>query len=60
MLFAAGFSHKTAVVELREQLAVKHSELADRGSRLKLHDDLDKMLFFQLAITSKLTAGAAA
>jgi glutamyl-tRNA reductase len=43
MLFAVGFSHKTAVVELREQLAVKHSELADRGSTLKLHDDLDKM-----------------
>ena len=42
-LFAAGLSHKTAVVELREQLALKHSELADRASTLRLHDDLDKM-----------------
>ena len=28
-LFAAGISHKTAPVELREQLAVKHSEVVD-------------------------------
>ena len=39
----AGFSHKTAAVELREQLAMKHSELTDPASRLKLRDDLDKM-----------------
>jgi glutamyl-tRNA reductase len=43
MLFAAGLSHKTAVVEVCEQLAMKHSQLADRTSTLKLHDDLEKM-----------------
>jgi glutamyl-tRNA reductase len=43
MLFAPGFSHKTTLVELREQLDAKCSELADRANSLKLHDDLDKM-----------------
>ena len=34
-LIAAGLSHKTAPIELREQLAPKHSELADRARILK-------------------------
>ena len=34
-LFAAGISHKTAPVELRERLAVKQSEIADLAFVLK-------------------------
>ena len=43
-LFAAGLSHKTAPVDLRERLAVKHSEIADRAASLQWRGDLDEIL----------------
>ncbi len=43
-LFAAGLSYKTAPVELREQLAVKPSQLACQACRLKLCGDLDEVV----------------
>src|SRR2546429_6407092 len=42
-LFAAGLSHKTAPIELREQLAPKHSELADRARILKSRGQLNEI-----------------
>src|SRR6266702_2154908 len=43
-LIAAGISHKTAPVELREQLAVKQSELADLAFVLKCFGHLDEIV----------------
>jgi glutamyl-tRNA reductase len=43
-LFAAGLSHKTAPIELREQLAPKHSELADRARILKSRGQLNEIV----------------
>src|SRR6266481_8837185 len=43
-LFAAGLSHKTAPVELRERLAVDRAELADRARKLKSRGDLDEIV----------------
>jgi len=43
-LFAAGLSHKTAPIELREQLAPKHSELADRAHILKSRGQLNEIV----------------
>ena len=43
-LFAAGVSHKTAPVELREQLAVQRSELVDLARTLKLLGHLDEIV----------------
>jgi glutamyl-tRNA reductase len=43
-LFAVGLSHKTAPVELREQLAVDQAELANRARKLKSHGELDEMV----------------
>jgi glutamyl-tRNA reductase len=43
-LFAAGISHKTAPVELREQLAVQRSELVDLAHYLKGFGHLDEMV----------------
>ena len=43
-LFATGLSHKTAPVELREQLAVNQAELADRARKLKSRGELDEMV----------------
>jgi glutamyl-tRNA reductase len=43
-LFAAGLSHKTAPVELREQLAVKQSELVDLACYLKWFGQLDEIV----------------
>jgi glutamyl-tRNA reductase len=43
-LFAAGISHKTAPVELREQLAVKQSELVDLAVVLKCFGHLDEIV----------------
>jgi len=42
--FAAGLSHKTAPVELREQLAVDQAELADRARKLKSRGELDEIV----------------
>src|SRR5438874_1341623 len=42
--FAAGLSHKTAQVELREQLAVDQAELADRARKLKSRGELDEIV----------------
>src|SRR5260370_39023746 len=43
-LFAAGISHKTAPVELRERLAVKQSEIADLAFVLKGFGHLDEIV----------------
>jgi glutamyl-tRNA reductase len=43
-LIAAGISHKTAPVEVREQLAVKPSHLADAAEVLKLFGHLDEVV----------------
>lgn len=43
-IFAAGISHKTAPIEVREQLAVKSSELAICASTLKLCGVLDEIV----------------
>src|SRR6202162_6077284 len=43
-LFAVGISHKTAPVELREQLAVKQSELVDLARHLKCFGHLDEIV----------------
>lgn len=43
-LFAAGVSHKTAPVEVREQLAVKQSELIDLARSVKLLGQLDEVV----------------
>ena len=43
-LFAAGVSHKTAPVEIREQLAVTSSHLVDAAEVLKLFGYLDEVV----------------
>jgi len=43
-IFAAGVSHKTAPVELREQLAVKQSETVDLAFVLKCFGHLDEIV----------------
>jgi len=43
-LFAAGVSYKTAPVELREQLAVKQSEIVDLARYLKWFGHLDEIV----------------
>src|SRR6266404_5010375 len=43
-LFVAGVSHKTAPVEVREQLAVQRNELVDLARYLKLFGRLDEMV----------------
>jgi glutamyl-tRNA reductase len=43
-LIAAGLSHKTAPVELRERLAVDQAELADRTRKLKSRGELDEIV----------------
>src|SRR5881398_296979 len=43
-LFAAGISHKTAPVELREQLAVKQSGIVDLAFVLKCFGHLDEIV----------------
>ena len=43
-LIAAGISHKTAPVELREQLAVKQSEIVDLAFVLKCFGHLDEVV----------------
>jgi glutamyl-tRNA reductase len=42
-LFAAGLSHKTAPVELREQLSVQRSEVVDLARALKSSSALDEV-----------------
>src|SRR5437762_14155669 len=42
--FAAGLSHKTAPIELREQLAPKHSELAESARILKSSSQLNEIV----------------
>src|SRR5439155_22051310 len=43
-LFAVGISHKTAPVELREQLAVKQSEIVDLAFVLRCFGHLDEIV----------------
>jgi glutamyl-tRNA reductase len=43
-IFAAGISHKTAPVEIREQLAVKQSAIVDLGFVLKCFGHLDEIV----------------
>jgi glutamyl-tRNA reductase len=43
-LIAAGLSHKTAPVEVREQLAVRPAHLADAAEAIKLFGHLDELV----------------
>src|SRR3954452_3857933 len=43
-IFVVGISHKTAPVELREQLAVKQSDIADLAFVLKCFGHLDEIV----------------
>ena len=43
-LFVAGLSYKTAPVQVREQLAVKPSQLVCHACRLKICGDLDEIV----------------
>src|ERR1700730_3607712 len=43
-IFAAGISHKTAPVKIREQLAVKQFELVDLAFVLKCFGHLDEIV----------------
>src|SRR5262245_51381254 len=43
-LFVVGVNHKTAPVEVREQLAVNSSDLVSRGRELKSREDLDEIV----------------
>lgn len=43
-LFVAGVSHKTAPVEIREQLAVPRNELVDLARYLKLFGHFDELV----------------
>jgi len=43
-IFAAGISHKTASVEIREQLAVDRSEVVDLARTVKLLGQLDEIV----------------
>src|SRR5262245_55621942 len=43
-LFAVGLSHKTAPVELREQLALQRSHLVDAAEVLKWFGHLDEIV----------------
>src|SRR3954467_11710490 len=43
-IFVVGISHKTAPVELREQLAVKQSDMADLAFVLKCFGHLDEIV----------------
>ena len=43
-LFVVGLNHKTAPVELREQLAVNSSDLVSRAREVKLREDLDEIV----------------
>lgn len=43
-LFAAGISHKTAPVEVRERLAVESSELVELARTLKISGELDELV----------------
>jgi glutamyl-tRNA reductase len=43
-LFVVGVSHKTAPVELREQLALNSSEVARRATELRAHGDLAEIV----------------
>jgi glutamyl-tRNA reductase len=42
--FVVGLSHKTAPVELREQLAVNSSDLVSRARQVKKFEDLDEIV----------------
>lgn len=43
-IFVAGLNHRTAPVELREQLAVSHARLGCHGCRLKIGADLGEVV----------------
>src|SRR5438876_10945685 len=62
-LFAAGVSHKTAPVELREQLAVKQSAIVDLAFVLKCFGHLDEIVLlstcncFEIYVTTRQAIG---
>jgi len=43
-LFVVGLNHKTALVEVRERLAVNSSDLVSRARALKLRENLDEIV----------------
>src|SRR6266849_878056 len=57
-LFVVGLSHKTAPVELREQLAVSPSHLVGRTAELKLREDLDEMVLLSTCNRVEIYAAA--
>ncbi len=54
-LFVAGVSYKTAPVELREQLAVKPSQLVCQACRLKICGDLDEIVLLSTCNRVEIT-----
>src|SRR6266481_7723130 len=57
-LFVVGLSHKTAPVELREQLAVSPSNLLGRTAELKLREDLDEIVLLSTCNRVEIYAAA--
>jgi glutamyl-tRNA reductase len=57
-LFVVGVNHKTAPVELREQLAVSPSNLIDRIAELKLREDLDEIVLLSTCNRVEIYAAA--
>jgi glutamyl-tRNA reductase len=53
MLLAAGVSHKTASLAVRERLAVQDSELVAVARSLVPHLDLDELVLLRAVIVSK-------
>jgi glutamyl-tRNA reductase len=56
--FVVGLNHKTAPVELREQLAVSPSNLAGRTAKLKLCEDLDEIVLLSTCNRVEIYAAA--
>jgi len=58
-LLVAGLNHKTAPVELREQLAVNFSDLVSRAGYLKLHAGLEEIVLLSTCNRVEVYATAA-
>ena len=56
--FVVGLNHKTAPVELREQLAVNPSSLVGQASELKLRGDLDEIVLLSTCNRVEIYAAA--
>ena len=56
--FVVGLNHKTAPVELREQLAVSPSNLVGRTAEVKLREDLDEIVLLSTCNRVEVYAAA--